>query len=54
MIWSKIIAIIFILFILCFIGIVIEETFLGGRKKRRLVKMAREKACSVDALKKED
>lgn len=45
MILSKIIAIIFILFIICFIAIIIEETFIGGRKRRRLEKQAREKAA---------
>lgn len=35
--------IIFILFIICFIAIVIEETFLGGRRRRRAVKTARER-----------
>jgi hypothetical protein len=34
--------IIFILFILCFIAIVIEETFLGGRQRRKALKKVRE------------
>jgi hypothetical protein len=32
---------IFFLFISCFVAIVIEETFLGGRRRRRLEKQAR-------------
>ncbi|ACM21892.1 hypothetical protein Geob_3551 [Geotalea daltonii FRC-32] len=35
--------VIFFLFILCFIAIIVEETFLGGRKKRKLLREAREK-----------
>jgi hypothetical protein len=35
--------IIFALFILCFVAIVIEETFLGGRRRRKALKMARER-----------
>jgi len=34
--------ILFILFIICFMAIVIEETFLGGRRRRKAVKIARE------------
>jgi ABC-type Fe3+ transport system permease subunit len=36
--------IIFILFIICFVAIIIEETFLGGRRRRRAEKQARERA----------
>lgn len=39
--------IIFFLFILCFVAIIIEETFLGGRKKRKLLREAREKEQSM-------
>jgi hypothetical protein len=34
--------IIFILFIICFVAIVIEESFLGGRRRRKAEKNARE------------
>ena len=36
MILQKCIAVIFILFCVCFIAIVIEETLLGGRRRRKL------------------
>lgn len=39
----KIIAVIFLLFVVCFIAIIIEETFLGGRRRRRLERQARER-----------
>jgi hypothetical protein len=42
MILLKIIAVIFLLFIICFIAIIIEETFLGGRRRRELERRARE------------
>jgi len=42
MILMKIIAVIFLLFVICFIAIIIEETFLGGRRKRKLVRQAQE------------
>lgn len=35
--------ILFALFIVCFIAIVVEETFLGGRRRRRALKAARER-----------
>lgn len=35
-----VLGIIFILFIVCFIAIVVEETFLGGRRKRKALKAA--------------
>jgi len=38
---------IFILFLICFIAIVIEETFLGGRRRRKAVKIARERNKEV-------
>ncbi len=41
MIWTKIIGIIFLLFVVCFVAIVIEETFLGGRRRRKLERAAR-------------
>ncbi len=39
----KAIAIIWGLFLVCFVAIVIEETFLGGRRRRRLEKAAKER-----------
>jgi hypothetical protein len=36
--------IIFALFIICFIVIIVEETFLGGRRRRKALKSARERA----------
>jgi ABC-type uncharacterized transport system permease subunit len=36
--------IIFALFIVCFVAIIIEETFLGGRRRRRAEQQARERA----------
>ena len=35
--------VIFILFLICFVAIVIEETFLGGRRRRKAMKAARER-----------
>lgn len=35
--------ILFILFIICFIAIVIEETFLGGKRRRKAIKAARQR-----------
>lgn len=42
MILFKILGIIFALFILMFVAIVIEESFIGGRRRRRLEQKARE------------
>ncbi len=41
--------IIFALFCLCFIVIIIEETFLGGRRLRKAEKNARERALAKDS-----
>ena len=38
----KILGVIFALFVLLFIAIVVEESFLGGRRRRRLEQKARE------------
>ncbi len=38
----KAIAIIWALFLVLFVAIVIEESFLGGRRRRRLEKVAKE------------
>ena len=35
--------VIFALFLLCFVAIIVEETFLGGRRRRRAEKQARER-----------
>lgn len=43
MILFKIIGVIFLLFVICFVAIIIEETCFGGRRRRRLEKQAREK-----------
>ena len=39
--------IIFVLFIVCFVAIVIEETFLGGRRRRKATKAAREREMAL-------
>lgn len=39
----KILGVIFALFVVLFIAIVIEESFLGGRRRRNLERKAREK-----------
>jgi len=39
----KAIGIIFGLFIICFIAIVIEEVFLGGRRRRKAEKLFKER-----------
>ena len=36
--------VIFILFLICFVAIGIEETFLGGRRRRKAMKAARERS----------
>jgi hypothetical protein len=38
----KILGVIFALFVILFVAIVIEESFLGGRRRRELEKQARE------------
>jgi hypothetical protein len=38
----KILGVIFALFIVLFVAVVIEESFLGGRRRRRLEQKARE------------
>lgn len=40
--------IIFTLFIICFVAIIIEETFLGGRRRRKAEKIARERIINED------
>jgi len=48
MILFKIIGIIFLLFVLCFIAIVIEESFLGGRRRRKLEREMRAKPAGPE------
>ncbi|OGT97790.1 MAG: hypothetical protein A2X80_08000 [Geobacteraceae bacterium GWB2_52_12] len=37
------IGIIFLLFAICFVAIIIEESFLGGRRRRKLERQRRQK-----------
>ena len=39
--------IIFALFIVCFVAIIIEETFLGGRRRRKAQKIASERGMNL-------
>lgn len=39
--------VIFALFIVCFVAIVVEETLLGGRRRRKAIKAARTRAMEV-------
>lgn len=43
---EKILGILLVLFIVCFAAIVIEEAFLGGRKRRQLERKARSAVSS--------
>ena len=38
--------VLFALFILCFVVIIVEETFLGGRRRRKAEKQARERGAA--------
>ena len=40
--------VIFALFILCFLVIIVEETFLGGRRRRKAVKQARARMIEAE------
>jgi len=40
--------IIFALFIVCFVAIIVEETFLGGRRRRKALKLFRERATAAE------
>lgn len=44
---QKIIAIIFLLFAICFVAIIIEECFLGGRRRRRLERKRRQESEEI-------
>lgn len=46
---EKILGGLLVLFIICFMAIIIEETFLGGRKRRQLQRKAR--AAALDSEK---
>ena len=48
MILFKIVGIIFLLFVICFVAIVIEESFLGGRRRRKLERVARSKQAETN------
>lgn len=40
---EKVLGVIFALFAICFVAIIVEETFLGGRKRRRMEKELRQR-----------
>jgi hypothetical protein len=44
-----VVGIIFALFVICFIAIVIEETFLGGKRRRKALKNAKERILADSA-----
>jgi hypothetical protein len=44
-----VLGVIFTLFVICFIAIIIEETFLGGRQRRKALKNARERVLADSA-----
>lgn len=46
---EKILGVLLVLFVVCFLAIIIEETFLGGRKRRQLQRKAR--AAAPDSAK---
>jgi hypothetical protein len=41
-----VLGVIFALFVICFVAIIVEETFLGGRRRRKAEKAARERALA--------
>jgi len=41
MILQKLIAVVFALFLVCFVAIVVEELFLGGKRRRNLERQRR-------------
>lgn len=45
----KAIGIIFGLFVICFIAIVIEEVFLGGKRRRNAEKMFKERRDEINS-----
>jgi len=44
----KVIGIIFVLFIICFIAIVVEELFLGGRRRRQAERVYKERKHEIN------
>jgi hypothetical protein len=40
---EKALGILLLLFMACFIAVIVEETFLGGRRKRKLLRDAKDK-----------
>ncbi|UFS71558.1 hypothetical protein LPW11_05010 [Geomonas sp. RF6] len=44
MIWFKILGVLCLIFLICCVAIAVEETMLGGRRRRRLEREARQKA----------
>jgi hypothetical protein len=54
MILQRIIAVIFALFVVLFIAVVIEESFLGGRRRRKLEREYRQRNDASCASKQED
>jgi hypothetical protein len=45
---EKILGVLLVLFIVCFLAIVVEEAFLGGRKRRQLQRKARAAASEPE------
>jgi len=45
-----VLGIIFALFIICFVAVVIEEMFLGGRRRRKAIKAARLRMLSDKSI----
>lgn len=45
---EKILGVLLVLFVVCFLAIIIEETFLGGRKRRQLQRKARAAASEPE------
>ena len=43
MILKQVAGVIFLLFVLCFLAIIVEECFIGGRRRRKLERAARAK-----------
>ena len=50
----KILGVIFALFIVLFVFIVIEESFLGGRRRRKLERKARAEQAARDAFNRDE
>ena len=48
--FRMVLGVIFALFIICFVLIFVEETFLGGRRRRKAQKTARERERANQAI----